>query len=1078
MNLLNNKNIFSFLIVLVIAVLGTVSYNTYLAYNSYMQAEESKKSIHFVDMTEQMIDALSHERIESAIYMGSGGNDRIDALKESREAVNGTISSLEQYLGMNKTLKSYGRRLALVKKKLMEVRHQVDTLSSDYHNTFHTLYHKEIFQSLLGVARILSSKETDSGIKSYLSGYIDYASAIGNVVLEDTGILFILKGHYPMKNEDLQMWDNLLMNDALPSLKQITDYTLKKQLASIVTADAYSKIGNDERVQILFGASKGNYDVSTEKWMKQSGKKKEYLTQVQQILIGTAQVKGEDRLIQNKSIFIKYALGSAFALLVLLIMLVINYNINKDKQLFEETLKDIEAVLDKEQQKELQQLIDRRDINSIYKFLVDTIRAANQAKDLFLANMSHEIRTPLNGIVGFTQLLKGSELNDEQREFITVIEHSSDNLLTIVNDILDLSKIKADKIELEHIAFDPVKQFESSIESYAARAAEKGIELGVYIDPELPEKVMGDPTKISQVIVNLVSNAIKFTKSKGAVDVAIEKSAESKEYITMVFSVSDTGIGISESQRSKIFDAFSQADVSTSRKFGGTGLGLAISGKLVSFMGGELDIESEEGKGSTFFFSLTLEKAKDAVPRESINMLGFTVGLLGKRENLQPSLRQNLEAYVTYTGAKFDLYDEERILTMDEDALPDILFIDHMMHQRKGELEKYLDINSKIVLMTSAEKKKNIEALEERIDRVLYKPLNLSKTFKALEVVYDKKVRIASKQKPESKNILFENLHVLVAEDNSINQKLIKNVLNGFGLEVTLAGNGEEAVNLRMQNEFDMIFMDIQMPVLGGIEATHKIIEYEEKNRKHHIPIVALTANALSGDREKYIDEGMDNYLSKPINLERLNILLQEYFPKHAKTQTEEEENEQEQEKMVSEESIIEEKVTPEALVEELQKDEVVSEVEDEQFEVEEGEISEEAVETEEVVPKEIVSPAEEIVKEKTVKKEKDVLVYHSFSLIDDLYEKILENLGYSVDKVIEEEAFMDRIEDTQYRYVIFDGTPFMNMKCLISDMIRSTGAKPFVILHPDQKNIDFCCEVLEEGMHIDLIKMKLEEDQ
>ncbi len=1047
MNLLNNKNIFSFLIVLVVVVLGTVSYNTYLTYNNYMQAEESKKNIRFVDLTEQLIDALSHERTESAVYMGSGGSDRADALKESRETVNATLSSLEKYIGANRTLGSYAKRVALVRKKLTEVRHQIDTLSSDYRNTFHTVYHEEIFQSLLGAARIISSKESDTEIKSYLSGYTDYASAIGNVVLEDTGILFILNGHYPMKDEDLQMWDSLLMNDVLPSLKQITDYTLKKQLASIVTAEAYSKIGNNERVKILFGTLKGEYDVSTEEWMQQSGKKKEYLTQVQHILIGTAQVRGEDRAIQSRSIFIKYALGSAFALLVLLIMLVINYNINKDKQLFEDTLKDIEAVLDKEQQRELQQLIDKRDINSIYKFLVDTIRAANQAKDLFLANMSHEIRTPLNGIVGFTQLLKDTELNDEQREFITVIEHSSENLLTIVNDILDLSKIKADKIELEHIAFDPVKQFESSVESYAARAAEKGIELGVYIDPELPEKVMGDPTKISQVIVNLVSNAIKFTRSKGAVDVVIERVAESKEYITMMFSVSDTGIGISKSQKSKIFDAFSQADVSTSRKFGGTGLGLAISGKLVSFMGGELDIESEEGKGSTFFFSLTLEKAKDTEPRESINMLGFTVGLLGRRENLQPSLRHNLEAYVTYTGAKFDLYDEESILDMDEAALPDILFIDHMMFQRRGELEKYLDIDSKIVLMTSADKKKSVEALADRIDRIVYKPLNLSKTFKALEVVYDKKVRTASKVKSESKNIIFENLHVLVAEDNSINQKLIKNVLNSFGVEVTVAGNGEEAVNLRMQNEFDMILMDIQMPVLGGIEATHRIIEYEEKNRKHHIPIVALTANALSGDREKYIDEGMDNYLSKPIDLERLNILLQEYFPKHIRTERDREDHEKEQENTVPEKKTVEETVIPET------------------------------VEKEPAV-KEVSVPVKEEPKKEIVKKQKDVLLYHSFSLINDLYERIMENLGYSVDKVTDEEAFMDRIEDTQYRYVIFDGAPFMNMKCLISDMVRSTGAKPFVILLPDQKNSDFCCEVLEEGMHIDIIKMKLEEDQ
>jgi len=1035
MNFLNNKNIFSFLIILAIAVLGAVSYHTYFTYDSYMQAEESKKNIYYVDLTEQVIDALSHERIESAIYTGSGGNNRVDALKESREALDGTLAALQKYINQNETMKSYSKRIALVKKKLSEVRHRVDTFSSDYRDTFYTLYHEDIFQPLLGAVRVISSREEDGRIKNYISGYADYASTIGNIVLEDTGILFILNSHYPMKDEDLKMWDNLLMHEAIPALKQITDYTLKKQLTSIVTADVYNKIGNNVRVKILFASPKGDYEVSSKEWMKQSGMKKGYLVQMQHILIGTAQLKVEDHVSEMKSVFIKYVLGSAFALLILLIMLVINYNINKDKQLFEDTLKDIEAVLDKDQQRELQQLIDRRDINSIYKFLVDTIRAANQAKDLFLANMSHEIRTPLNGIVGFTQLLKDSKLDDEQREFITVIEHSSDNLLTIVNDILDLSKIKADKIELERISFDPVKQFESSIESYGARAAEKGIELGVYIDPELPEKVMGDPTKISQVIVNLISNAIKFTKSKGSVDVAIEKVAENKDYITMMFSVSDTGIGISENQKSKIFDAFSQADVSTSRKFGGTGLGLAISGKLVSFMGGELEIESEEGKGSTFFFSLTLEKDKNAVPRENINMLGFTVGLLGNQENLQPSIRENLETYVTYTGAKFSLYDEDNILNMDESELPDILFIDHMRYQRKGELDKYLDIASKIVLMTNADKKKSVEALSDRIDRILYKPLNLSKTFKALEVVYESKVRTASKAKPENKNIVFENVHVLVAEDNSINQKLIKNVLNSFGIEVTLAGNGEEAVNLRMHNEFDMIFMDIQMPVLGGIEATHQIIEYEEKNRKHHIPIVALTANALSGDREKYIDEGMDNYLSKPIDLERLNILLQEYFPTRIKT-----------------------------------VDNTVNDGSEEKpkEKVEENRTFEDNVEQKSIKREEVAKPAVAII-------EKDILLFHSYHLIADLYERILENLGYSVDTVTSEVDFMDRIEDScSYRYVIFEAKPFVALKCLISDMIKAIDAKPLVIISNDEKEIDFCCDVLEEGDHVDRIKEKL----
>ena len=1054
MNLFTNKNIFSFLIILTMVVLGAVSYQTYVTYNTYMHAEENKKSIHYVELSGKLTEVLSKERIESAIYTGSGGSNRTNALKTSRKAVDEALSQLQAYIEENPFLGAYRKRVATVKRKLQKVRHQVDTFNADYRNTFNTLYNQEIFQPLLGAVKRIASGALEKDVKVYLSGYTDYSAVIGNVVLEDTGILFILSGHYPMKDEDLKLWDSILLTDALPSLKQIKNYTLKKQIDAVVTPDAYSKIGNHERVRIFFSAPQGNYDVSIEEWIQQSSEKKEYLAQIQHLLMQIAQNKGEAYVTQNKSVLIKYALGSAFAFLILLSMLIVSYNINKDKQLFAETLKDIEAVLDKDQQRELQRLIERRDINSIYKFLVDTIRAANQAKDLFLANMSHEIRTPLNGIVGFTQLLKDSELNDEQREFIMVIEHSSDNLLTIVNDILDLSKIKADKIELENIAFDPVKQFESSVESYGARAAEKDIELGVYIDPELPEEIMGDPTKISQVIVNLISNAIKFTKAKGAVDVAIEKVAESNDYITLMFSVSDTGIGISESQKGKIFDAFSQADVSTSRKFGGTGLGLAISGKLVSFMGGELSIESEEGKGSTFFFSLTLEKAKDTVPRENINMLGFTVGLLGNKENIQLSIRQNLETYVTYTGAKFSLYDEENILDMEADKLPDILFIDHMMYQRKGELEKYLNVSSKIVLMTTADKKKSVEVFEDKIDRIIYKPLNLSKTFKALEVAYDKKVRTAPKAKAEKKNIIFENLHLLVAEDNSINQKLIKNVLNGFGVDVTLASNGEEAVNLRMQNDFDMIFMDIQMPVLGGIEATHKIIEYEEKNRRRHIPIVALTANALSGDREKYMNEGMDNYLSKPIDLERLNILLQEYFPTRIKVVEEEEENPEEVLEVEKEEIAQNENELPKEESEKREEEKVI------------------VTETAPIVTQESeieAKPAVAII-------EKDVLLFHSYSLVADLYERILENLGYSVDKVTSEVDFMDRIEDSCiYRYVIFEAKPFIALKCLVSDMVKAIEAKPFVIVSKDEKEIDFCCDVLEEGADVEKIKEKLE---
>jgi len=1042
MNLLNNKNIFSFLILIVVGVFGLFGYHTYVSFNAYEARQESSKNIRFVELMDQILDSMDQERIESAVYMGTAGKSGIEALKAKREAVDEALKSLQQYTEQNKLYKSYRKRFELVAKQFAAVRSKVDTLSSDYKSIFFEKYHEEIFGSLMGAMKIVAARDDDPQMKSYLGSYNSYTGLKGRIVLEDSGILYVLNGHYPMQDRDLQMWDTLLLNDALPSVKGIKDYTLRKRLASIISKKEYNAIGRKERVNVLYNAADGNYRVSTDAWVKQSSQKKEYLTQAQQMLLDAAHARGAERVSLSKEVLMQNAMWAGIALIILIIMLIIYYNINKDKQLFEDTLKDIEAVLNKDQQRELQRLIDHRDINNIYKFLVDTIREANQAKDLFLANMSHEIRTPLNGIVGFTQLLKDSPLNEEQREFITVIEHSSENLLTIVNDILDLSKIKADKIELESIAFDPVEQFESSVESYAARAAEKNIELGVYIDPELPTLVMGDPTKISQVIVNLISNAIKFTKSKGSVDVVIEKVAESKEYITMKFAVSDTGIGISESQRSKIFDAFSQADVSTSRKFGGTGLGLAISGKLVAFMGGELDIESEEGKGSTFFFTLTMEKAKEAEPRKIINMLGFRIGLLGYDESMHTNVKRNLDAYVTYTGAKFDICDETRILSLDEKELPDILFIDHQYYQRKGELERFLDLKCKLVLMTTAEKKKGIDKYIDRIDRILYKPVNLSKTLKALEVVYDDKVHRAEKKSAVvSQNTVFENIHVLVAEDNSINQKLIKNVLNGFGIEVTLAGNGEEALNMRMQNDYDMIFMDIQMPVLGGIEATQKILEYEEKSRKHHIPIVALTANALSGDREKYMDAGMDNYLSKPIDLERLNILLQEYFPAHVKSEGEEEdtatENDVPSEPSETTEAVPAVENVPETVEEEVQ--------EEEEAVIETEPPSQPPVETE---PKAEMPAAYE---------PKEILLYHSMGLIGSLYERMFVNLGYTVEKVSGQDQFMDALKhpEAAFRFVIYEGKPFASLGCTVSEEAQLKGAKPAVrtVRHSVQKH-------------------------
>jgi len=376
-----------------------------------------------------------------------------------------------------------------------------------------------------------------------------------------------------------------------------------------------------------------------------------------------------------------------------------------------------------------------------------------KSTELFLASMSHEIRTPLNGIIGMTEVLDETTLSQEQQEYVSLIRESSNNLRVIVNDVLDVTKINAGKMELETIPFDLFTKINASVGLFKQKIEEKEIKLTLSADKKIPKQVMGDPTRLSQVIINLVSNAIKFTDKGGKLDVITECINKNKDEVTFKLSVSDSGIGLSKAQQEKIFEAYSQASASTTRKSGGTGLGLTISRKIMNAMGTELEVESEEGKGATFFFVITMKIAS------------------------QPS----------------------------------------------------------------------IEEVEETYEEVV----------------------------PEKKS--FDEINILVAEDNPINQKLIKIVLENLGLNVTLTSNGQEAYDARITNNYDLIFMDIQMPVLGGVEATHSILKYEEEHGKSHIPIIALTANALQGDKEKYMSEGMDDCATKPLDVKMIERLIDQY---------------------------------------------------------------------------------------------------------------------------------------------------------------------------------------------------------
>jgi signal transduction histidine kinase/DNA-binding response OmpR family regulator len=898
----------------IILLILLTSYFLVVSYQNYEKANALKTVLKNNAILNDILIQIGKERGLTALYMGSDRKSFGDLLKKQRVILDRSVKKLHENLIVKteayipfllrdiQLLDSEKYNTLLTNTAMLpKIREKADSDGSNFTDIFFKGYTKLIATPTLDNLLQTDNFALNTDIASLIAILSQIDIAKENAGLERGYVAYFMTRKASMTFNEIALWDKFKTKSNAFDPYKITNKDVSDAIVQLYNNPKNKEILLDlaeTSSAIQTDVDNGDYAEDPADWFTLQTKKISILSKAQVIVSSKLWVESEAYLQQQ-------FLSLVISILIWLLSIFLAFMGHKTTSDITSNIKELEDVLNKAideiKQSDQYLMSDTSSIENIeldtregtktaYRFLeglVDTAREdkqsalqANEAKSLFLANMSHEIRTPLNGIVGFTELLKTTELNDEQQEFLSIIDKSSENLLSIINNILDLSKVESNKVEIESIVFDTEAEFDSAIETYAVGAADKNISLNYYLDPTISSKLKGDPTKIKEILINLLSNAIKFTSYGGQINVEIKKIQTEDGQNRIYFSVQDNGIGMTKEQQSRIFTAFSQADVSVTRKYGGTGLGLTLSSQFVELMGGELELESAKDEGTTFFFSLALEE----IPSTEADLFNaFTSLSIAKYEQKIPTrLDTYLDRYFEYFGPQVKLFESIGELKDLKDADECKNYWIDIDNAKENIFNALSNINkSDLVVIANVTSRSKIEQLDISQDNVLYKPVTLSKIRELLLRSSDTGDKKLDKTEVEEEATHFD-AKVLVAEDNIINQKLIRHILEETGLDVDMADNGLEAFEKRRNNDYNLIFMDIQMPVMDGLEATSEILDYEKDEDIPHIPIVALTANALKGDKERFLKEGMDEYISKPLETAELMAVLNKYLEKKA----------------------------------------------------------------------------------------------------------------------------------------------------------------------------------------------------